>query len=204
MPIWITAPGGGGQSFDQSLNTTDNVTFSSVSLPNATQINVGSFDNNTGGASGIALWCAVGFELNWQGGRMRSVFIGDNDGTPQPIHFDSPIHFAAGSYAGTLSLPYAATLTTNASLADVFDVTLTGNTTIANPTLPVDGKTIRWRITQDATGGRTVTLGNQFVIPSSATSPLPFSTAANKTDILAATYHAGRDKWDVIAFVPGY
>jgi hypothetical protein len=49
-----------------------------------------------------------------------------------------------------------------------------------------------------------VTLGSKFVIPSSATSPLPFSTAANAMDILAATYHAGRDKWDIIAFVPGY
>ena len=93
---------------------------------------------------------------------------------------------------------------TNVSLAQVFDMTLTGNTTLANPINAVDGVTIRWRIRQDATGGRTVTLGNKFVIPSSATSPLPFSTAANKMDILAATYHAGRDKWDVVAFVMGY
>ena len=103
-----------------------------------------------------------------------------------------------------VALSYAATLNTDASSGDIFDVTLTGNATLANPTNAVDGKTIRWRITQDATGGRTVTLGNKFVIPSSATSPLPFSTAANKTDVLAATYHAGRDKWDVVAFVMGY
>jgi hypothetical protein len=102
------------------------------------------------------------------------------------------------------ALTYASTVTTDASVADIFDVTLTGNVTLANPTNPVDGKTLRWRIRQDATGSRTVTLGNKFVIPSSATSPLPFSTAANKMDILAATYHAGRDKWDVIAFVMGY
>jgi hypothetical protein len=68
----------------------------------------------------------------------------------------------------------------------------------------VDGKTLRWRIRQGGTGSRAVTLGNKFVIPSSATSPLSFSTAANVMDILAATYHAGRDKWDVIAFVMGY
>lgn len=104
----------------------------------------------------------------------------------------------------TAALPYAATLNTDASTGDIFDVTLTGNATLANPTNPVDGKTIRWRIRQDATGGRTVTLGNKFVIPSSATSPLPFSTAPDKMDVLAATYHAGRDKWDIIAFVMGY
>jgi hypothetical protein len=103
-----------------------------------------------------------------------------------------------------VALSYAATLNTDASAGDIFDVTLTGNATLANPTNPADGKTIRWRIRQDATGSRTVTLGNKFVIPSSATSPLPFSTAANKMDILAATYHAGRDKWDIVAMVPGY
>jgi hypothetical protein len=103
-----------------------------------------------------------------------------------------------------VALTYAATLSTDASAGDIFDVTLTGNATLANPTNPVSGKTIRWRIRQDATGGRAVTLGNKFVIPSSATSPLPFSTEANKMDVLAATYHAGRDKWDVVAFVMGY
>jgi hypothetical protein len=103
-----------------------------------------------------------------------------------------------------VALTYAATLNTDASSGDIFDVTLTGNATLANPTNPVDGKTLRWRIRQDGTGSRAVTLGNKFVIPSSATSPLPFSTAANKMDVLAATYHAGRDKWDVVAFVMGY
>lgn len=106
--------------------------------------------------------------------------------------------------ATTTTLTYAATLVTDAELADIFDVTLTGNATLANPTNPTDGRTLRWRIKQDATGNRAVTLGNKFVIPSSATTPLPFSTAANKVDLLAATYHEARDRWDIIAFVMGY
>jgi hypothetical protein len=117
------------------------------------------------------------------------------------------IQSSAGSGSGSpqvVSLTYASTLNTDASAGDIFDVTLTGNATLANPTNPVDGKTLRWRVRQDGTGSRAVTLGNKFNIPSSATSPLPFSTAANKMDVLAATYHAGRDKWDVIAFVMGY
>ena len=103
-----------------------------------------------------------------------------------------------------VALTYASTLNTDASAGDIFDVTLTGAATLANPSNPTDGKTIRWRIRQDGTGSRAVTLGDKFVIPSSATSPLPFSTAANKMDVLAATYHAGRDKWDIVAFVMGY
>ena len=119
----------------------------------------------------------------------------------------------SGSYDDLTDLPpkvkvvnmtYAPTLNTDATTGDMFNVTLTGSVTLANPTGGVDGQTIRWRITQDGNGGRAVTLGDKFVIPSSATSPLPFSTAANKMDVLAATYHAGRDKWDIIAFVMGY
>lgn len=194
-----------GSEFDQALNTTDAVTFTSVSLPNATQITVGSFDNSTGGASGLSLHCAVGYELNWQGGRLRSVMLGDATATPQTIYVDSPLAFNHGTApvpvdAGGVSGTY----TTNASASDVFNLTLTGNLTLANPTNPVDGKTVRWRLRQDATGSRTLTLGSKFTIPASATSPLPVSTAANKMDILAATYHAGRDAWDIVAFVPGY
>lgn len=128
------------------------------------------------------------------------VIVDDPAGTP----VTKKVPASALKTPTIVSLTYAATLNTNASAGDIFDVTLTGNATLANPTNPVDGKTLRWRITQDATGGRTVTLGDKFVVPSSATSPLPFSTAPDATDILAATYHAGRDKWDVIAFVMGY
>jgi hypothetical protein len=103
-----------------------------------------------------------------------------------------------------ISATYASTIETNSLSGEIFDITLAGNATLANPTNPVDGKTLRWRIKQDSSGGRAVSLGNKFNLPSSATSPLPWSTTANKMDILAATYHYDRDKWDIIAFVPGY
>jgi len=93
---------------------------------------------------------------------------------------------------------------TDASTGQIFDITLTQNITLNNPTNSVDGVTIRWRIQQDGSGGRTVALDTKFQIPSSASNPLPWSTSANVMDTLAATYHAGRDKWDVVAFVPGY
>jgi hypothetical protein len=112
---------------------------------------------------------------------------------------------AGGGSSGptVVSASYASTLATDASAGDIFDVTLTGNVTLANPTNPTNGKTIRWRITQDATGGRTVTLGNKFSLPASVSS-LEFSTAAAKTDILAATYHQPSDRWQVVALVTGY
>jgi hypothetical protein len=117
---------------------------------------------------------------------------------------DSSNTLNIGYSTRVVSLTFNTTLNTNASSGDIFDVTLTDNTTLANPSNSINGKTIRWRILQDNTGGRSVTLDNKFVIPTSASSPLPWSTSGNAMDILAATYHAGRDKWDVVAFVPGY
>jgi len=68
------------------------VSVSGLTLPNATHVRVGSFDNSTGGQGGISLVCAVGNELNWQGGRLRNVQVG-GDGSPQPITSDSSIIF---------------------------------------------------------------------------------------------------------------
>jgi hypothetical protein len=101
-----------------------------------------------------------------------------------------------GSVSGSVS--------TDASTGQIFDMIVTGSTTLSNPINAINGTTIRWRIQQDGTGGHSVSLGDQFVIPSSASSPLPWSTDPNAMDVLAATYHAGRAKWDIVAFVPGY
>jgi|NOAtaT_6_FD_contig_91_513723_length_1808_multi_3_in_0_out_0_1 hypothetical protein len=95
-------------------------------------------------------------------------------------------------------------INTDASSGGIFDLTLTGSGLLTNPTNPTNGQTLRWRIRQDNTGNRILSLGNKFKIPSSATNPLPFSGGSGVMDILGATYHAGRDKWDIVAFVPGY
>lgn len=95
------------------------------------------------------------------------------------------------------------TINTNASAGDIFDLTLTASGTLANPTNGSDGQSLRWRISY-ANSGIPLTLGNNFRIPSSASSPLPFSSSSGTMDILGATYDASRNKWDIIAFVPGY
>ena len=94
-------------------------------------------------------------------------------------------------------------INTNASLGNIFDLTLAASGTLANPTNPTDGQTIRWRISHNA-NNLILNFGNQFRIPSSATSPLPLSSTSGNMDILGATYDSSRTKWDVVAFVPGY
>lgn len=90
------------------------------------------------------------------------------------------------------------------STGQIFDITVNGSTTLSNPTNSIDGVTVRWRITQGGSGSNAISLDTKFNIPSSASSPLPWSTGVGVTDILAATYDSGRDKWDIVAFVPGY
>lgn len=104
-----------------------------------------------------------------------------------------------------VQVAYASTVTVDASTGGTFELAaLTGNLTLANPTNPIDGQVISFIVPQDSTGSRTVTLGNNFIIPSSATSPLSWSTAANVFDILAAKYRASTQKWEIVSFVFGY
>jgi hypothetical protein len=100
-----------------------------------------------------------------------------------------------GSVSGTIN--------TDASLGDIFDLTLAASGTLSNPTNPTDGQSLRWRISHNA-NSLTLNFGNQFKIPSSATSPLPLSSTSGTMDLLAATYDQSRNKWDIISFVPGY
>jgi hypothetical protein len=83
--------GGGGNPFDQNLNTTDSPTFNLLSLSNGTTLAKGTFDNSTGGQSGISLNCYVGYELNWQGGHLKSTQ--DNGVSSANIYCDSAIEF---------------------------------------------------------------------------------------------------------------
>lgn len=104
------------------------------------------------------------------------------------------------------TLADAATIATNAALADLFRVELGGNRTLGNPTNPTDGQIVRWEIKQDATGGRTLSLtapGSKFVFGTDLPS-ITLSTAAGATDILAAIYNAAQDEWRVVAFAKGF
>ncbi|SER95203.1 hypothetical protein SAMN05216188_11851 [Lentzea xinjiangensis] len=102
-----------------------------------------------------------------------------------------------------VTLADAATINTDASLADLFRVTLGGNRTLANPSNPVDGQMLRWEIVQDGTGGRTLTPGSKFVLGTDMPS-LVLTSTAGKKDILGAVYNQAADKWYVVALAKGF
>ncbi|MDT7789764.1 MAG: hypothetical protein QOF58_8183 [Pseudonocardiales bacterium] len=101
------------------------------------------------------------------------------------------------------TLADAATIATDASIADLFRVTLQGNRTLGNPTNPTDGQLVRWEIKQDPTGSRTLALDTKFVFGTDLTS-ITLSNGAGVTDILGATYNAAQDEWRVLGFTKGF
>lgn len=106
-------------------------------------------------------------------------------------------------YESVVALTDAASIATDASLGNIFTVTIAGNRTLANPTNPISGQKCIWRIKQDGTGNRTITLDTAFRLGYDVTSVI-LSTAANKTDYIAAIYNSSDSKWDVVAVATGY
>jgi hypothetical protein len=102
-----------------------------------------------------------------------------------------------------VTLTDASTIATDASLGNIFTVTLGGNRTLGNPTNPVNGQKAVWRIRQDGTGSRTISFGSDFRF--SIDVPMPaLSTSANLTDYIGAIYNSTDSKWDVVAVSKGY
>jgi hypothetical protein len=115
---------------------------------------------------------------------------------------------AGGTMTGWLApavvaLTFGSSIAVNAALGNVFAVTLTASTgTLANPSGPVDGQVIRIRVTQDATGSRTLAYGTAFDFGTAGTPVL--TATASKTDILAFEYVAALSKWCYIGCGLGY
>lgn len=112
---------------------------------------------------------------------------------------------------GRITLTDAATIATDASLGNVFQVTLAGNRTLGAPTNPVDGQRSTWVFVQDATGDRTLSLNAVFTFGSDITgvtlttdASAPGGNSANKKDYMTAVYDSTAVAWNVVGFVRGY
>jgi hypothetical protein len=105
--------------------------------------------------------------------------------------------------AGVSVITYAATITPVATAANHFRCTLTGNVTLNAPTGGVDGQKITVELLQDATGGRTLTLGTGFGLGTDITT-VTLTTTASKRDYLALIFNAPSGNWDVVGVIHGY
>lgn len=84
---------------------------------------------------------------------------------------------------GTTAITDAATIATDASLGNVFTVTLGGNRTLGAPTNLAAGATYVWIITQDGAGSRTLAYNAVFKWPG-GTAPV-LTTTAGAIDIIS-------------------
>lgn len=105
---------------------------------------------------------------------------------------------------GIVDLTDAATIATDASLGTDFYVTLGGNRTMDTPTNPTSGQIIRYWITQDSTGSRTLTwTTGGFRFSTDIPSPT-LTTTAQFMDMVEFAYNPTFFTWDCIRVVKGF
>lgn len=90
--------------------------------------------------------------------------------------------FTAGQSGAVTVLTDGATITPDFSASNNFSLTIGGNRTLANPTNVVAGQSGVIAITQDATGGRTLSFGSYWKFSGGAAPSL--TSTANAVDIL--------------------
>jgi hypothetical protein len=101
------------------------------------------------------------------------------------------------------TLTYASTIVVNAALGNAFNLTLTASTgTLENPTNPVDGQIIRFRVKQGSGGSFTLSYGTAYGFGAAGKPTL--SKTAGDTDILGFEYVAGISKWCFLGAGLGY
>lgn len=94
--------------------------------------------------------------------------------------------FTKSQQVATVALTDAANIVVDASLGNIFSVTLTANRVLNNPTNLVSGQTILFLIKQDGTGGRTLSYGNMYKW-SGGTAPT-LTTTLNKLDVISCVF----------------
>jgi hypothetical protein len=154
------ASGGGGSSLPLAGGTmTGAIVFDAVGLQN---INKGTFDNSTGGYNGISLTCAVGYELNWQGGRLVNWY----SGAAQTLYVDSPLNIAAAG-----------------------GITFSDNTNQTTAAVSYNGGTVSNSVSVTASGSTTTLASTGITFPDSSVQTTAAVAMANVADCLAHTIH---------------
>jgi len=128
--------------------------------------------------------------------------------TAQQTALDAKLTRAGDTMTGKLAeaviaLTDGSTINIDASLGNIFTVTLGGDRTIADPTNPTSGQKIIIRLKQDGTGSRVVSWGNAYKFGLDVVQPT-LSTTGGKVDYLAFIYNAGSSQWDCLATARGY
>ena len=142
------------------------------------QIQYNSGGALTGNANFVYSGGNVGIGTTAPSAKLQVAGTAGIDGIKFP---DGTLQISAAPVAGLVNLTDATSIAVNGSLGAVYKVTLGGNRMLANPTNLVAGAVYTFIFTQDATGGRTLTFGTNYVFPG-AISSLALSAAPGATD----------------------
>lgn len=159
-------------------------------------ITIGSFDQTGDTFSPISGLTATASELNiLDGATLTTTELNYVDGVTSAIQtqLDAKAALAGATFTGTVTAPrgYGATNTDTSNTGNVtldfatyqnHVLTLTGNVTLDNPSTEAVGQSGFIVFIQDATGGRTVSLGTDYETAGGA--GLTLSSAASATDIV--------------------
>lgn len=110
----------------------------------------------------------------------------------------TPTFTGKATFVSTVHTPVAVSLSSghaaiDANAGDNFKVNGNANMTIDAPSNASDGQNIHIRITQDATGSRTVTWNAIYDFGTAGTPTA--TTTANKVDVFGFEYNAALTKW---------
>lgn len=136
----------------------------------------------------------------------NSIFAGPTSGGAATPAFRAAVY--ADMPTGLLGKPrvdahtYAASVTLDCASYDLFELTLTGNITIAF-TGGTDGQRVAVRLTQDGTGSRTVTWDSSVSFGTDITTATA-STTASKIDYFGLIYNSTALKYHLVSMARGY
>lgn len=152
--------------------------------------------NGTTGSYTLTVKTVSGTGVTVTQGKTELVFC---DGTNVERAFGSRAYldqnqsFTKAQGVDRSALTDAATVAVDASLSNVFTLTIGGNRTLGQPTNPKDGQGITIFITQDGTGSRTLAYHADWLFPGGTEPTL--STAAAAVDVFSAVYNGATTKW---------
>ncbi len=134
---------------------------------------------------------------------VTEIFFRDDSGDIQQITnngklliLDTHNDWTAGQAIAEVQITYAATIAPDAAESNAFWVDLTGNVILDQPTNPKAGQVLTIMFKQDATGGRTLTMG--VTLYGSAGDDLALTVAANAIDMLILYYDGDASRWRVL------
>lgn len=165
------------------ISTTDNIIGFSTGATGATFLDGSLTIQNTSDPTKQAVFNLAGI------GTGTTVTIGVPNGNFTLISPAIAQTYTAAQREAFSTITYGSTITPDFSLANNYQVQLTGSPTINNPTNIVAGQSGNLSIYQDATGSRTITWGWGWVAPSGGSLP-SLQTAGGSLDVLKYTVTA--------------